>query len=159
MYMYICLKVEARAHVQAQAQVNNESINTPTMAYTEAHAQNSSQATTLPLDQRQAQASTHVEAIHARAMAHAEAPGHAGYQTLALPLDQALAQSRTSANKGVATPKHYIHPMGPSSVQHPPISANNTNIASQPVLGVTWTNEQRSVRQGCASPAYISNSR
>ena len=132
MHMYICLKAEARAHVQAQAQVNNESINTPAMAYTET----------------QAQAYTEAHSSHAYSEAyssHAEAPGHAGSQTLALPLDQALAQSWTSANKGVATPKHYIHPMGPSSVQHPPFCANNTNIASQPVLGVIWNNELSNV--------------
>nr|GEZ48957.1 hypothetical protein [Tanacetum cinerariifolium]GEZ71596.1 hypothetical protein [Tanacetum cinerariifolium] len=78
----------------------------------------------------------------------------------ALPLDQAQAQSWTFANNGVATSEHYIHPMGPSSVQHHPFCANNTNIASQPVSRVRWTDEQLSVlRQGWASPAYISNSR
>ncbi|GJT14116.1 transcriptional corepressor LEUNIG_homolog-like protein [Tanacetum coccineum] len=202
-------QAEARAHVQAQAQVHNGSINTQAMAYTEARAQARSQATALPLDQRQSQANveaihnealTHAEVFHAQAMAYAEAPalGHAGSQTLALPLDQAQAQSWTFANNGVATPNHYIHPMGPSSVQqhpallldqaqaqfwtfanngvatpehyiHPmgpssvqqhPFCTNNTNIASQPVSGVRWTDEQLSVlRQGWASPAYMSNSR
>ncbi|GKG16279.1 hypothetical protein Tco_0358602, partial [Tanacetum coccineum] len=141
------------------------------MAYTEARAQARSQATALPLDQRQSQANveaihnealTHAEVFHAQAMAYAEAPalGHAGSQTLALPLDQAQAQSWTFANNGVATPEHYIHPMGPSSVQQHPFCTNNTNIASQPVSGVRWTDEQLSVlRQGWASPAYMSNSR
>ncbi|GJX41096.1 hypothetical protein Tco_0256086 [Tanacetum coccineum] len=50
--------------------------------------------------------------------------------------------------------------MGPSSVQQHPFCANNTNIKSQPVSGVRWTDEQLSVlRQGWASLAYISNSR
>ena len=48
MYMYICLKAKARAHVQAQ--VHNESINPRAMTYTEAQTEARSHDTSLCLD-------------------------------------------------------------------------------------------------------------